>query len=69
MRVKGGASVLVVNPSGEWVGRRPVVVAGAIGSGPAAGDAPGLRTTAWPFVVIVLLLCAEWILRRRAGLR
>ena len=69
VRVKGGASVLVVNPSGEWVGRRPAVVAGAIGSGPAAGEAPGLRTTAWPFVVIVLLLCAEWILRRRAGLR
>ncbi len=69
VRTTGGASVLVVNPSAEWVARRPVVVAGAVGSGTAAGEAPGLRTTVWPFVVIVLLLCAEWVLRRRAGLR
>lgn len=69
VRATGGASVLVVNPSAEWVARRPTVVAGAIGSGAAMGEAPGLRTTVWPFVVIVLLLCVEWLLRRRAGLR
>jgi hypothetical protein len=28
-----------------------------------------LHATAWPYVVIVLLLAAEWILRRRWGLR
>ena len=69
VRARGGDAVLVVNPSGEWVARRPSVLAGAVGSGVSAGEAPGLRTTVWPFVVIVLVLCAEWVLRRRAGLR
>ncbi len=69
VHARGGDAVLVVNPSAEWVARRPTAVSGAIGTGVAAGEAPGLRTTVWPFVLIVLLLCAEWILRRRAGLR
>lgn len=69
VRVAGGSAVLVVNPSAEWVAHRPAVLAGMVGAGAAAGEAPGLRTTAWPFVVVVLLLCAEWLLRRRAGLR
>ena len=69
VHARGGDAVLVVNRSAEWVAHRPTVVSGAIGSGVAAGEAPGLRTTVWPFVLIVLLLCAEWILRRRAGLR
>lgn len=28
-----------------------------------------LHASAWPYVAIILLLCAEWILRRRWGLR
>jgi hypothetical protein len=28
-----------------------------------------LHATAWPYVLIVLLLAAEWVLRRRWGLR
>ena len=28
-----------------------------------------LRSASWPYLLIVLLLCAEWVLRRRAGLR
>ena len=69
VRARGGDAVLVVNPSAEWVAHRPTAVPGAVGSGIAAGEAPGLRTTVWPFVVIVLLLCVEWVLRRRTGLR
>ncbi len=69
VRAPGGVSVLVVNPSAEWVARRPTVVAGAVGTGAASGEAPGVRTMAWPFALVVLLLCAEWLLRRRAGLR
>lgn len=28
-----------------------------------------LHTTAWPWILLVALLCAEWIVRRRQGLR
>lgn len=28
-----------------------------------------LRASAWPYVLLVLLLCTEWVLRRRWGLR
>jgi hypothetical protein len=28
-----------------------------------------LRTVAWPYLAVVALLCAEWVLRRRWGLR
>ena len=35
------------------------------------GDALGqpLRTFAWPYLLVILLLCGEWIVRRRSGLR
>ncbi len=37
----------------------------------AATDAPGrpLRTSPWPYLLLILLLCGEWIGRRRSGLR
>lgn len=35
----------------------------------AAGPARPLRALAWPYLVLVALLCAEWVLRRRWGLR
>jgi hypothetical protein len=43
-------------------------------AGPSAGEdlgPPGrpLRTSPWPYLLILVLLSAEWILRRRAGLR
>ena len=69
VRVRGGSALLVVNPSREWIPRAPTVRAGVVGSRPLAAAAPSLRRSAWPFVAIVLLLCAEWLLRRRAGLR
>lgn len=28
-----------------------------------------LRTTPWPYILVLTLLCAEWIVRRRIGLR
>ena len=69
VRAPGGASLLVVNRGLEWLPRRPTVQSGAVGGGAALGDVPALRQYAWPFVVAVVLLCAEWFLRRRAGLR
>ena len=35
------------------------------------GDAPGrpIRTSSWPYLLLIMLLCGEWIVRRRSGLR
>jgi hypothetical protein len=33
------------------------------------GDGRSLRTMVWPYVALLALLCAEWVLRRRWGLR
>jgi hypothetical protein len=65
----GGTSLLVVNQSREWVPRRATVISGAVGGEPAVGEAPVLREQAWSYVLVVLLLCAEWLMRRRVGLR
>jgi hypothetical protein len=45
--------------------------AGAVPVGPDMRLRPGrpLHTAAWPYVLIVLLVAAEWVLRRRWGLR
>ncbi|MBW3553480.1 MAG: hypothetical protein KY466_08220 [Gemmatimonadetes bacterium] len=34
-----------------------------------AGSGRPLRASAWPYALVVLLLCVEWVLRRRWGLR
>lgn len=66
----GGSSVLVVNASRELLPRRPAVEGGPVGGGPApAGVAPAVRDAWWAYLLVVLLLCAEWLLRRRVGLR
>jgi len=65
----GGTSLLAVNQSREWVPRRGTVKSGAVGGEPAVGEAPVLREQAWIYLLVVLLLCAEWLLRRRVGLR
>jgi hypothetical protein len=68
-RMPGGSAVLVVNASREWLPRAATVRSGDVGRAATAGDAPRLRSFAWPFVLVVLALCAEWVLRRRIGLR
>ena len=65
----GGSSVLAVNQSREWIPRRSGVRSGAVGGEPALGEPPVLRERAWIYVLILLLLCAEWLMRRRVGLR
>jgi hypothetical protein len=70
VRVPGGSALLAVNVSRELLPRRPTVRSGAVGRAPApAGVAPSLRSLGWVYVVLVLLLCGEWLARRRAGLR
>jgi hypothetical protein len=65
----GGASLLVVNPSRELLPRRPTVRAGSYGSSEVTGARPRARDFPWIFVLAVAALCAEWVLRRRSGLR
>jgi hypothetical protein len=68
-RMTGGAAVLVVNPSLELVPRRPTVTSRQVGGSAALGEAPSLRSLGWLYALVVGLLCAEWLLRRRAGVR
>jgi hypothetical protein len=65
----GGPSLLVVDAPRELLPRRPTVSAGPVGRAAAAGRAPRLRDFGWAYLLPVVLLCAEWLLRRRAGLR
>ena len=70
VRSAGGASLLVVSASRELVPRRVLVRDGPVGTGARAeAAAPPLRHRGWPYVAAVLLLCVEWLLRRRSGLR
>ena len=65
----GGTSVMAVNQSRELIPRRPTVASGAVGGEPAVGEAPALRDKRWVYAIVILLLCGEWLLRRRIGLR
>lgn len=50
--------------------RDTLVLAGTPGAaGATAGVVTPLRTSPWPWLVAIFLLCLEWILRRRWGLR
>jgi hypothetical protein len=65
----GGGALLVVNPSREWLPRAPRLVSTTV-SGPVTADAaPRLRGMGWVYALAIILLCAEWILRRRRGMR
>ena len=69
VRVTGGAAVLVVNPSRELLPRASAVKAGSVGGATAFGDQPRLRDRWWSYVLLIVALCAEWLLRRKRGLR
>jgi hypothetical protein len=69
VRMPGGAAVLAVNASRELLPRRPTVSTSTIGGAASIADAPSSRDLPWLYVLAVALLCVEWMLRRRAGLR
>lgn len=69
VKMQGGQTLLPVNASRELIPRRATARTGAVGGASVAGEAPTARDFAWLFLVAVLLLCAEWLLRRRVGLR
>jgi hypothetical protein len=69
VNVAGGGAILVVNGSRELLPRPPTVQSGSVGEGAVAGERPRLRDKDWPLLLALAALCAEWLLRRRSGLR
>ena len=67
--VQGGDVAFAVNASSEWLPRRPIVSRGAVPGVGAAGARPSVRDQWWWFALALALLCAEWWMRRRIGLR
>jgi len=66
---RGGSALLAVNPSREWLPRPPRVPAGPVRGALSADVGPRLRTAGWAYALAILLLCVEWILRRKRGMR
>jgi hypothetical protein len=66
---RGGTALLAVNPSREWLPRSPRLATSAPRGAVTADVAPRLRGQGWAYALAILMLCAEWILRRRSGLR
>jgi hypothetical protein len=63
------SSVLVVNQSRELIPRAPSLATNVATRGLSAGTGPRMSDLGWMFGLALLLLCAEWLLRRNAGLR
>jgi hypothetical protein len=68
-RASGGTSLLIVNASREMLPRRANVRTGAVGGAAPFGDQPHLRDYHWVYLLLLTVLCAEWLLRRHFGLR
>jgi hypothetical protein len=67
--VPGGRALVAVNASAELLPTEPRVRSGSVGRRPALDNARRARSVGALYALAVLLLCAEWVLRRRAGLR
>jgi hypothetical protein len=66
---RGGTAVLAVNPSREWLPRAPRIKSMDVHGSVSTNAAPRLRGAGWAYALAILMLCAEWILRRRRGMR
>jgi uncharacterized protein YjeT (DUF2065 family) len=66
---RGGNSLLAVNPSREWLPRAPRIPNGVVRGELSDDSAPRLRGAGWAYALAILMLCAEWLLRRRRGMR
>ena len=61
--------MLIVNASPELLPSRPLLRSGDVGRRARPDDARRARGVGWLYALVIVLLCAEWIARRRAGLR
>ncbi len=66
---RGGSALLVINASREWLPRAPRLSATTIRGSAAADAAPRLRADGWAYALAIGLLCLEWLVRRRRGMR
>ncbi|HEX6966025.1 MAG TPA: hypothetical protein VF166_09510 [Gemmatimonadaceae bacterium] len=69
VRVPHGAAVIAVNASRELLPMPATVQSGAIGGAAVAGIQPLLRDRGWAYLLVLGVLCVEWLARRRKGLR
>lgn len=67
--VPGGRSLLAVNASAELLPSRPRLQSGSVGTRRHVDEARRARNKTFLYILIVVFLCAEWIARRRLGLR
>ena len=66
---RGGMALLPVNESREWLPRAPRVATAGSGGVLSADATPRLRLFGWAYALAILMLCAEWIVRRTRGMR
>ncbi len=69
VQMPGGSAVVVVNASRELIPRRPAVSSTKLGVLALLGGQTSVRDAGWIWLLVIGLLCTEWVLRRRAGLR
>ena len=67
--IPGGQALLSVNASSELLPERPRVSSAGVGRRSNLADTRGARGNGWLYAVAIALLCVEWVLRRRMGLR
>jgi hypothetical protein len=67
--VRGGQAILAVNASAEWLPRPVRLKPGVVRSGAPVGARPRLRDHGWVYALVIAALCAEWLVRRKVGLR
>jgi hypothetical protein len=67
--IPGGRTTLVVNAAAELLPSRPRIQSGNVGRRARSDDARRARNVGALYALVIVLLCAEWIARRRAGLR
>ncbi|CAA9310062.1 MAG: hypothetical protein AVDCRST_MAG40-911, partial [uncultured Gemmatimonadaceae bacterium] len=54
--------------SAEWLPRRPTTRDRDVGTRVGAAELRGIRSLPWAYLVLILLLAAEWLVRRRLAL-
>jgi hypothetical protein len=67
--VPGGQTLLSVNASAELLPERPRLASSSVGRRSNLADARGARGNGWLYALVIALLCVEWVMRRRMGLR